>query len=153
MEQTIFTRAHDYLNRMNLEYEIIPAVCNIQAETYKFPNSDAALSGLSELMEMINDYNPQYVRVSLEITHAHFFVTLEEGDEEWDYGDEEVIDTWFSELDSCDLQKIFPDVFEKIMSSVDPECCTINDFIDEVDEMWKGYDYAQKYEIYQHFNI
>lgn len=153
MEQTIFTKAHDYLNRMGLKYEIIPAACNIEAETYKFSDSDAALSGLSELTEMINDYGPEYVKVSLEITPAHSLVTLEEGDEEWDYGDEEVIDDWFAGLDSQDLQKIFPDVFEKIMSSADPECCTVNDFIDEVDEMWEGYDYAQKYEIYQHFNI
>lgn len=151
MEKTIFTRAHEYLDRIGLEYEVVPAACNIQAETYKFADNESALGGLSELANMVSDWGTDYVRLSLEITPLHSFVTLEDGEEEWDYGEEEEMDEWFSNLESRDLERIFPDVFDRIMASADPECCTVNDFIEEVDEMWDRYDCVQKYEIYQHF--
>lgn len=86
----IFKKAHDYLDRVGLTYKIIPAACNIEAETYQFENSDTALEALTELTQMIYEWCfGEYVRLSIELTQCHYYVTIEEGDEEWDYDDEE----------------------------------------------------------------
>lgn len=89
MKVNIFKKAHEYLDRMSLKYTIIPAACNVEAETYEFENSDSAVSGLAELTEMVSDWAPEYIRLSIELTPMHSYVTIEEGDEEWDYEDYE----------------------------------------------------------------
>ena len=54
------------------------------------------------------------------------------------------INSWFNDLDSRQLLRMFPDVFEKNMGDV-------NDFIDTCDEMWNSWSEKDKRETYNHF--
>lgn len=90
MQVNIFKKAHKYLDKWRLEYKIIPTACNIEAETYEFKESEDAIQALAELNQMIYECGlVEYVRLSMELTPHHYYVTIEEGDEEWDYNDEE----------------------------------------------------------------
>lgn len=65
--------------------------------------------------------------------------------------EEQMLDLWFNSLDSDSLKGIFPDLFDDIIHSKNPERCTVNDFIDEADEEWDKYTIDQKKDVYNFF--
>ena len=61
------------------------------------------------------------------------------------------INVWFKNLDSIDLSYIFSSLYEEIMESADPKCCTINHFLKEVKAEWKEMSIEQKEKIYNEY--
>ena len=61
------------------------------------------------------------------------------------------INAWFKNLDSLDLSYIFSSLYEEIMESADPGCCTINHFLKEAKADWKEMSDEQKEKIYNEY--
>jgi len=61
------------------------------------------------------------------------------------------INNWFKGLDSFTLAFIFPSIYEEVMMSADPDHCTINDFVDDVNEEWDRMSDEQKEKLYNQY--